>query len=392
MSSRIFGSQLERAAFVLGLLGLAPWLIFRAIPAIYYAHGLSDWLQRSIIDPINIWSADKYQSKVEWYDWTLLPGVIVCASAIVWPFIGQRVVNWIRYGRASQGKPDSIDTSPKFRGTTIRLAKRVGVWFGNAARNPYFILGLVLLTCSFALVFLDYRASQFVPSYDGASFAGRLAFASIRYFVDVLLLVLLVCALVYGRLRGAWVWGKRASAQAVEAPLWSILTPFIIFLLLGAKFTYETYNELRSNCVAWASKQLCTPSALVGFLFHLRDRPSSEERQAALVVELREVANEMNKGLPSDMPNGAGRMLKVEAVGTTLRYVVRANGADDARATPRIRNELKPRVVDHVCNSAVGEAMARYRFRIEYQFIGLDGGEIAMIGITRANCGPGGVN
>ncbi len=107
------------------------------------------------------------------------------------------------------------------------------------------------------------------------------------------------------------------------------------------------------------------------------------------MLELKDAASDINNGLPRDIPNGAGVMLKVEADGMTLRYVVRASAAEDVRAAPRIRNELKPVIVDNVCNSSVGKAMVRHKFRIEYQFVGLDGKEIATIGIRSSSCDLG---
>ena len=91
-------SQAQRALFSLGCIGLLPWLFMRLVRELWRSAGIHDYLRSVFIQPLSPWfeSGWWWHTKLEWYDWPVLPSLAAMVLAFAWPYTAARVVAWIR--------------------------------------------------------------------------------------------------------------------------------------------------------------------------------------------------------------------------------------------------------------------------------------------------------
>lgn len=94
-------SPIQRALFVGGCFALVPWVGMRLFREIWRSAGVDDYLRNVLVAPLAPWfeSGWWWHTKLEWYDWPVLPALVALALAYLWPYTGARIVEWIRSGR-----------------------------------------------------------------------------------------------------------------------------------------------------------------------------------------------------------------------------------------------------------------------------------------------------
>jgi hypothetical protein len=88
----------QKTLFVLGCFGLCPWIVKRAIIEIWNSDGPKDYMNQVMVQPISPWfdSGWWWSTKLEWYDWPVLPSICLLALAFVWPYTGGNLLKWIK--------------------------------------------------------------------------------------------------------------------------------------------------------------------------------------------------------------------------------------------------------------------------------------------------------
>jgi hypothetical protein len=97
MLSRL-NTTVQRLIFVIGACAMAPWLLWRAIPGLWNAHGFDGYFDYALARAVRPWfeSGWWWYTQLEWYDWTFVPGICFIALAFAWPHGPAKVVTWIR--------------------------------------------------------------------------------------------------------------------------------------------------------------------------------------------------------------------------------------------------------------------------------------------------------
>lgn len=88
----------QRAIFAVGCLGLIPWFCMRAIGELARSEGVRDYMRSAFVRPIAPWFEGNWwwYTKPEWYDWPVLPSMILLVLAYSWPSTVGRLLRWIR--------------------------------------------------------------------------------------------------------------------------------------------------------------------------------------------------------------------------------------------------------------------------------------------------------
>jgi len=96
--SRWLASTAERALLVAGCIGLSPWLLFRAVRELWRSAGSADYLHNVVAAPITPWfeAGWWWYTRLNWYDWPVLPSLAALALSFLWPYTGAKVSMWIR--------------------------------------------------------------------------------------------------------------------------------------------------------------------------------------------------------------------------------------------------------------------------------------------------------
>ena len=96
--ARWLASSAERTLLVAGCLGLVPWVLFRAFRELWRSAGTSDYLRNVVAAPIVPWfeSGWWWYTKLNWYDWPVLPSLVALGLSFLWPYTGAKVTLWVR--------------------------------------------------------------------------------------------------------------------------------------------------------------------------------------------------------------------------------------------------------------------------------------------------------
>ncbi len=91
-------SVVQRALFALGCLGLVPWLLIRVVRELWRSSGTADYMRSVFIEPLSPWfeSGWWWYTKLQWYDWPVLPSLVGLGLAFTWPYTAARLVAWVR--------------------------------------------------------------------------------------------------------------------------------------------------------------------------------------------------------------------------------------------------------------------------------------------------------
>lgn len=91
-------TPLQRGIFAAACSGLVPWVFMRLISELWRSDGFADYLRNTFVAPVSPWfeSGWWWYTKLEWYDWTVLPSLIGFCLAFTWPRTGGRLVEWVR--------------------------------------------------------------------------------------------------------------------------------------------------------------------------------------------------------------------------------------------------------------------------------------------------------
>jgi hypothetical protein len=98
-ASKRLRTPIQRVMFLLSLVVLAPWLVFRAIPEFWRSAGLDEYVRHVFLAPIVGPFTDSWRWTVEWFDYGFLPAIVLTALAFSWPHTGARLSRWIKEGR-----------------------------------------------------------------------------------------------------------------------------------------------------------------------------------------------------------------------------------------------------------------------------------------------------
>ena len=86
------------AQFTLACLGMVPWLFMRLARELWRSSGAADYVHSVFVEPISPWfeSGWWWYTKLEWYDWPVLPSLVGLCLAFAWSYTGERLMAWIR--------------------------------------------------------------------------------------------------------------------------------------------------------------------------------------------------------------------------------------------------------------------------------------------------------
>lgn len=92
------GSPLQRGLFAAACLGLTPWFFMRLTRELWRSAGASDYLSNVFVKPLSPWFEPGWwwYTRLEWYDWPVLPSLVGLCLAFAWPHTGARLVSWVR--------------------------------------------------------------------------------------------------------------------------------------------------------------------------------------------------------------------------------------------------------------------------------------------------------
>ena len=109
---RLLSTPFQRAAFVLGILGIAPWVPMRFFRELSFSDGVRDYLSNVFGLPVKLWLGTAWLGS--WYDWLFIPSLCLVAVAFLWPWTGASVWRWIREGgdATSPTNPTNPGQSP----------------------------------------------------------------------------------------------------------------------------------------------------------------------------------------------------------------------------------------------------------------------------------------
>lgn len=90
-------TPIQRGLFLVGCLGLIPWVAMRLIRELWLSAGLADYARNVFTQPVAPWfeSAWWWYSRLEWYDWPTRPSLCLIGLALAWPRTGALLVNWV---------------------------------------------------------------------------------------------------------------------------------------------------------------------------------------------------------------------------------------------------------------------------------------------------------
>lgn len=96
-----FQTPIQRALFVVGCAGLAPWFFFTAVRQLWRSEGLLDYLRNVLLFPVKYWFDGQWEWRYEWYDYSFLPSAIAIVLATVWPWTAAPILRWIKGAQGS---------------------------------------------------------------------------------------------------------------------------------------------------------------------------------------------------------------------------------------------------------------------------------------------------
>jgi hypothetical protein len=96
--ARTLEEPIQRGLFAAACMSLVPWVCMRLIREIGRSSDIKDYLHSVFLKPISPWfeSGWWWYTRLEWYDWPVLPAVLAISLAFSWPYTGARIFAWVR--------------------------------------------------------------------------------------------------------------------------------------------------------------------------------------------------------------------------------------------------------------------------------------------------------
>ena len=96
--ARTLKEPIQRGLFAVACFSLLPWAFMRLIRELWHSSDIRDYFHGAFIRPVSPWfeSGWWWYTKLEWYDWPVLPAFMAIFLAFAWPYTGARILAWVR--------------------------------------------------------------------------------------------------------------------------------------------------------------------------------------------------------------------------------------------------------------------------------------------------------